>query len=222
MKIVISSLGTRGEVQPIIALALELRALGHSSTLCVAPNFLPWIESLGLNGVAVGPDLQKWMNRPITGDAKKSGKEEMRKIRAGMGNIVREQFEVMLAAARGCDLIVVCGAVQSAGASVAELYNIPYVFATYCPCTLPSPHHPPPMVRRQTFPRFVNRLLWLGSSRFWKSVYLDAVNTQRAALGLASVRDMPRHVSTDDPWVAADANEATLCQWTGCPAGPPM
>jgi UDP:flavonoid glycosyltransferase YjiC (YdhE family) len=49
MKVLISSIGSRGDVQPILALALELRALGHNVSLCVAPNFKDWIESFGLS-----------------------------------------------------------------------------------------------------------------------------------------------------------------------------
>jgi vancomycin aglycone glucosyltransferase len=43
MKVLISSTGSRGDVQPILALALELRALGHDARLCVAPNFKDWV-----------------------------------------------------------------------------------------------------------------------------------------------------------------------------------
>jgi vancomycin aglycone glucosyltransferase len=129
----------------------------------------------------------------------------MRKLLlAGMHDTVREQFQVLAEAARGCDLIMVCGGVQSAGGSIAELYKIPYVFATYCPLTLPSPHHPPPMIRNQALPKFVNSILWLASEYTWNKVYRDAVNTQRAGLGLPSVRDIPRYMITAHPWVAAD------------------
>ena len=38
MKVLLCSIGSRGDVQPILALALELRALGHNASLCVAPT----------------------------------------------------------------------------------------------------------------------------------------------------------------------------------------
>ncbi len=46
MRVLLSSIGSRGDVQPLVALALELRALGHRARLCVAPNFQEWIEFL--------------------------------------------------------------------------------------------------------------------------------------------------------------------------------
>ena len=33
MKVLLSSIGSRGDVQPVLALALELRALGHNAEM---------------------------------------------------------------------------------------------------------------------------------------------------------------------------------------------
>ncbi|HEY1012595.1 MAG TPA: glycosyltransferase, partial [Herpetosiphonaceae bacterium] len=60
MKPLLSSIGSRGDVQPLLALALELRALGHAPLLCVAPNFQSWIESFGIAFAPIGPDLEVW------------------------------------------------------------------------------------------------------------------------------------------------------------------
>jgi vancomycin aglycone glucosyltransferase len=59
MQVLLSTIGSRGDVQPLLALALELQALGHHARLCVAPNFKEWIESFGLECVPIGPDLRK-------------------------------------------------------------------------------------------------------------------------------------------------------------------
>lgn len=40
MRVLLSTIGSRGDVQPILALALELLALGHQARLCAAPNFI--------------------------------------------------------------------------------------------------------------------------------------------------------------------------------------
>src|ERR1044071_8718434 len=63
-----------------------------------------------------------------------------------MEGTVVAQFETIAAAARGCDLLVGATALQVAAPSVAEAMGIPYVFAAYCPCVLPSPHHAPPVI----------------------------------------------------------------------------
>jgi vancomycin aglycone glucosyltransferase len=48
MRVLPSTIGSRGDVQPLVALALELKALGQEVRLCVPPDFRDWIESLGL------------------------------------------------------------------------------------------------------------------------------------------------------------------------------
>lgn len=54
MKILISTIGSRGDVQPLLALAQQFSMLGQSATLCAPPNFRDWVESsLGIRYVYV-------------------------------------------------------------------------------------------------------------------------------------------------------------------------
>ena len=48
MRVCILTLGTRGDVQPYVALARGLDAAGHRTAVCVAPAFRPFIESHGV------------------------------------------------------------------------------------------------------------------------------------------------------------------------------
>ena len=141
MQVLLSSIGSRGDVQPILALALELRALGHGTRLCVAPNFKAWIESYGLECAPIGPDLKKLTGGSVPGKPVLPSSEQLQQMAVQM---VRGQFQVIAEAARDCDLIVAAGALQIATRSIAEVQKIPYVFAAYCPAILPSPHYPPP------------------------------------------------------------------------------
>lgn len=204
MKVLISSIGSRGEVQPIIALALELHALGHESFVCVPPNFKAWVESFGLTCIPVGPDVQKFASRSAEPNAKrrKPSKAQWRKI---IGHTVGEQFQVLGAAARDCALLVARGGLQSAARSIAETQKIPYVYVAYCAGTLPSSAHPPPMIRSQSLPTLVNQLLWKKSEWRWNNLFRTAVNEQRAALDLRPVKSVPRYIFTSEPWLAADA-----------------
>ena len=45
-------------------------------------------------------------------------------------------------------------------ASVAEARGIPHVYALFCPGALPNTAGPPPVVKRQTLPGWMNALLW--------------------------------------------------------------
>lgn len=201
-KILLSSIGSRGEAQPILALALALKSRGHTTKVCVPPDFKEWIESHGIDCVAVGPSTKGFSLRTPDGKRKQFSREAMRKI---INESVRDQFETIGQAAKGVDLIVVGGNLQSATHSIAEALNIPYAYAAYCAGTLRSTNHPPPRTRSQTLPRFVNHLLWAMSEYGWNAFFRNPINEQRALLGLGPIRDVPRYVCTDQPMLASDA-----------------
>jgi len=207
MRVLISSIGSRGDVQPILALALELRSLGHEPRLCVAPNFKEWVESFGVACVPIGPDLKK-----LTAGSKpfKVSPAQRRQFAA---LAVHSQFPVLTDAARGCDVLVAGGVLQFAMRSIAESLQIPYVFAAYCPAVLPSPNHPPPKMDKrysQSLPAVVNRLLWRRDDRNWNELFGAALNEERTKTGLPAVAGVRDHIFTDRPWLAADAALAPL------------
>jgi vancomycin aglycone glucosyltransferase len=115
MKVLISSIGSRGDVQPILALALELRTLGHDASLCVAPNFKEWLESFGVDCVPIGPDLKQLTGGTTPRQPLKPSAEQLRQLAV---HTVRDQFSVLTEAARGCDLVMAAGALQFATRSV--------------------------------------------------------------------------------------------------------
>jgi vancomycin aglycone glucosyltransferase len=123
MRSLLSVVGTRGDVQPVIALALSVRELGHEVRLCVPPNFVEQAQGLGFAATPVGI--------------------EMRAPRAGtppqpLPDLITDQFDTVGAAANGCDVILGANAHQYAARSIAELRGIPYVNAVYAPTALPA------------------------------------------------------------------------------------
>jgi len=62
MRVLLSTIGSRGDVQPLVALALALRAHDQDVRLCTPPDFRDWIESFGLPVVSIGPELGKPMS----------------------------------------------------------------------------------------------------------------------------------------------------------------
>jgi vancomycin aglycone glucosyltransferase len=209
MRVLLSTIGSRGDVQPLVALALELKALGQDVLLCVPPDFQDWIEGLGISVMPIGPEL-RW-----TGKAKPAAAlptpEQRRQMIEGT---VATQFETIAAAAQGREIIVGATALQVAAPSVAERMGIPYVFAAYCPAVLPSPHHAPPvltMAGDKPAPAAADyRGLWLEDAQRWNDMWGPLLNARRESLGLAPVRDVRSHILTDRPWLAADL---TLGPW---------
>jgi vancomycin aglycone glucosyltransferase len=58
MRVLISSVGTRGDVQPAVALALELRKLGCDVRMCIPPNFVGWARELGFEAKPIGIEMR--------------------------------------------------------------------------------------------------------------------------------------------------------------------
>jgi len=204
MQVLLSSIGSRGDVQPIVALGLELQALGHRARLCVAPNFKEWIESYGLECTPIGPDLKKMTGGTVPGKPVLPSPEQLQQLADQM---VHGQFQIIAEAARGCDLLVAAGALQIATRSIAEAQNIPYIFAAYCPAVLPSSKYPPPKMGGHyscSLSEAENQQLWKENEESFNERFGATLNEERAKIGLGPVTSVQRHMFTDRPWLAAD------------------
>lgn len=203
MQVLLSSIGSRGDVQPIVALGVELQALGHKARLCVPPNFKEWVESYGLECVPIGPDLKKLTGGTVQGKPVLPSKEQLQKMAE---DSVRAQFQVIGEAARDCDLIVAATALQFAARSIAEAQGIPYVFVAYAPVVLPSSKYPPPKPgghHSHSLSEEENLRLWEENEMSFQA-FGAALNEERAKLGFAPVTSVQRYMFTDRPWLAAD------------------
>jgi len=209
MRVLLSTIGSRGDVQPLAALGLALKSLDQDVLLCVPPDFRDWIEGMGLSVTPIGPELRS------TGKSNPAAAPPTPEQRRAMiEGTVAAQFETIGAAAQGCDVIVGATALQIAAPSIAERMGIPYIFAAYCPAVLPSPHHAPPvLIMRGDSPAPAMddySELWARGSKRWNDTWRDLLNSHRASLGLPPVGDVHRHILTTRPWLAADP---TLGPW---------
>jgi len=60
MKFVLASYGTRGDVEPCVAIGRELLRRGHDVRMAVSPDQVGFAESTGLAAVPYGPDTRRW------------------------------------------------------------------------------------------------------------------------------------------------------------------
>ena len=67
LRVVLATVGSRGDVQPMLAIAQVLVAHGHSPVVAAPPNFESWVNSLGFEFTPLGTDMQVYMaeNRQI-------------------------------------------------------------------------------------------------------------------------------------------------------------
>jgi vancomycin aglycone glucosyltransferase len=127
-------MGRAGDVEPLVGLAVQLRALGAEVRMCALPDkeFAQLPAGVGVPLVPVGPPMGSMVRPSAAADVSRRVSE------------LTAQFDPVAAAAAGCDALLATGFAHFASRSVAEKLGIPYVYATFCPFLLPSPHHAPP------------------------------------------------------------------------------
>ncbi|HEY3740754.1 MAG TPA: glycosyltransferase [Bryobacteraceae bacterium] len=212
MNFLLSTIGSRGDVQPLVALALQLKELSQGVRICAPPDFGEWIGTLGIPFFPVGPEVRQTAAPGASAARTPPTPEQLRQL---MEDTVAGQFQAITEAARGCDVLVAGMALQFALHSVAEQMGIPYVYVAWSPITLPSEHHaPPPLPSWVQPPRDAaadNRTLWIQDAKRWNDLWAAAINSHRGAAGLAPVSDVRSHIFTNRPWLAADP---VLAPWT--------
>ncbi|WP_030355378.1 glycosyltransferase [Streptomyces scopuliridis] len=199
MRVLLSTYGTRGDVEPLVALAVRLRALGVEVRMCAPPDeeFAERLAGLGVQLVPVGPPVRELMRGTALPSA-----AELSRYRT---ELVDTQFDIFPAAVDGCDALVAAGLAQIAARSVAEVAGIRYVYASYAAVHLPSPHHAPPPRPGWPEPEVNdNRTLWELDAHNVNAQFGETLNGRRASIGLPPVDNVRDHVFTDQPWLAAD------------------
>ncbi len=200
MRVLLSTYGGRGDVEPLVGLAVRLRALGAQVRVCAPPDCAERLAEVGVPLVPIGPPVRQLMHGttpPSVADVPRLTAE-----------LIAEQFDELPSAAEGCDALVATGLfpVAASAQSVAEKLGIRYVFAAYCPIFLPSPHHRPQPLPGRPLPPDVtdNRVLNELDIENYNALFGDALNTHRASIGLPPVDNVRDHVITGHPWLAAD------------------
>jgi UDP:flavonoid glycosyltransferase YjiC (YdhE family) len=132
MKFVVAGYGSRGDVEPCAAAALELLRRGHDVRMAVPPNMLGFIESAGLAGVAYGPDSREEMNpaSDLVGNLLPQIKNPLSVVPEVVEHVTQVKVEkgaTLTALANGADLVLAGFNEQGLAANVAEYYGIPVV-----------------------------------------------------------------------------------------------
>ncbi|MEU2392861.1 glycosyltransferase [Streptomyces sp. NPDC007369] len=197
MRVLLMSYGSRGDVAPLAALALELRELGAEVRVCAPPDeeFADLLAGVGAEMVPFGRPVRALVTGTPPSDA------------AGFAaELVGAHFDTVAAAAEGCDVLVASGLMPAGARSVAEKLGIRYVYACFHPFEIPSTHYPPsPRPGPPAPPHLTdNRALWDFDARKVNALYLAPLNSHRASIGLPPVDNVRDHVFADRPWLAAD------------------
>lgn len=205
MRIVLVTYGSRGDVQPMIALALALRAKGHEITLVAPPENKQWAESLRCPFQSIGSDMMDY----VGGFEKKDSFKWMHDTKQRWINEIDMQFRVLPKVVANADLILSSSLIFSL-ASIAEVKGIAYRDISLCPQWLRSAHHPVPFVGLHTFPKWYNRFTWDCSKFADRFLFLDNINHHRKRLGLKPVQEVLEHITGRHAIVATDPAISTV------------
>jgi len=207
MKIAVSIHGTRGDVEPCAAVALELKRRGHDVYMAVPPNLVEFVRSAGLPAtVAFGPDSQQQLQGDVferpdaltaagPSDWVRLGNplKALSKARAAATRGWAQMSDTLVDMTEGADLIVSGTAYQEIAANVAEYRGLPLAEVHYFPVRANTEVLP---VRLPI--RMVSAGYAAGEWMHWQ-LLKPAETEQRRTLGLppATIRPVGRIVAAD-------------------------
>jgi UDP:flavonoid glycosyltransferase YjiC (YdhE family) len=195
MRIVFSTYGTFGDVNPLIALSLELKRRGHRPVLAVPDMFREKIEPLGIGFARVRPDQDPKDTRLIAMiyDIKHGTETGLRQF---LFPSLRDSYEDLKAAVEadgGADLLV-AGELAYAAPIVAEKLSLPWVSYVLAPFSFFSAYDPPVLPPYPMLARVQEKVPALGHvvarfARFVTRQWPEPVYALRRELGLPRGKD---------------------------------
>jgi UDP:flavonoid glycosyltransferase YjiC (YdhE family) len=199
MKIVLASYGSRGDVQPMLALALALQAEGHAVLLAAPPEKSDWAARLGCPFYPLGSDLTAFIDSMNNAHSLLAAVRFVQFIR----HEIKAQFDLLPRIVAGADLVIGSSLVFAL-ATVAESLRIEYRYVAFTPQLLPSCHHPFPAFKHQRLPRWYNRMTWLFAGLLDRFNFTLLINQIRRSIGLQPTADIWHHILGRHVIVASD------------------
>jgi sterol 3beta-glucosyltransferase len=180
MRILLLTVGTRGDVEPFVALGVGLQKAGHETTLCTTEGFAPFVEQHGLRYAYLNNELVEL----TTTDVGRKGIEDFGGGPLGKARWIVEAarrfkpiFRRLLAeqwtAAQGAELIVFHPNAVG-GIHIAEALGVPGIMADPMPTWVPTGEFPsfvfPDLKLGAWYNRFTYRLLPVMTRGMYGSV----------------------------------------------------
>lgn len=193
-RILITTFGSSGDLNPFVAIGLGLRARGHQVTYAVEDNFQPQLRALG------------FPIAPLTGRAEQALMEQahtlvsratpMASLRALVNEVIlpslRAQVTELRAACAEADILV-SGAPMIPASFVADLTHIHWASIALSPVFIPSAYTEPqplPFALPKALQQWANRASWSLGMMAVRRIYDVPINRVRAEYGLPPRRDL--------------------------------
>jgi len=186
MKITIIAPGSRGDVQPYVALGKGLKDAGHSAQILTTYDFHELVTTYGLDFVGMGGQMQD-VARQMEGILKQG---DFLKILKSMGQaaqeLVNRASQSGLEASQDSSRLIAGPGGLFVGLALSEKLGIPFIPAFYFPFTptrsFPNTLVPLPL---KNLPGWANRLShYLAQQMLWQNYRAADTKARREILGL--------------------------------------
>ncbi len=206
MKIILATSGSRGDVQPMIAICLALTASGHDAVLLGPPEKASWAARLGCPYQGFGADVSAFID----------GFQNAKTLRSSLAfvSFVRKELDVQfrwLPDIIGQADLVLGSSLMFGLASVAETRKVKYRYIAFTPQLFPSRFHPfPTLQTHNTLPCFINKMSWKTAELLDRFNITFLINRYRKKHGLDRVSNALDHILGKNTIVAADKEIAEM------------
>lgn len=167
MRIVILSMGTRGDVQPYIALGLGFQRSGHRVRIAAPEAYEAFVTSHGLDFAPLAGDPTQFI-RSLVDDA---GHNPLRVMRVMLDFGLPIGVEVMQrswAACQDADVVLSSFLMLYAGHTIAHQRNLPHFSAQMFPVFTPTRAFPSPAFPIKAWGAAYNRLTHAVLTQFYR------------------------------------------------------
>jgi vancomycin aglycone glucosyltransferase len=189
VKISIVINGTRGDVQPMLALAVELIKKGHEIVFCAPPENEALVRQYNCPFIPFGPDYKEIFaqNASMKGGATKSPSPKQ------MKEETEKQVKLLPEMMNGSDLVLSVGFVLGVH-TAADIIKAPYRFLIFYPVLLGTSKSDP----------FFNRMMFGFGKAMTNIVMKGFINKLRKESGLPPIQDVWGHWMGDHVIAACD------------------
>lgn len=201
MNIGIFTYGTRGDVQPYVALALGLLDRGHQVTLAAPENFGDLVESFGIRFHPIYGDVEEMMNSPEARSILRAGNtiklmkfffKALHQIRVPLRKSFFEGISKV-------DFIIANTATLTIVSAIAEKQHKTVALSYFMPPVIPTGEFPLSDFDFFNFPLY-NKLTYKIAHRFYWKFVKEETNEYRKELGLPVLtQNLIKYISRQKP-----------------------
>ncbi len=192
MQVILTSVGTDGDILPYVGLGVRLRERGHQSILVAAAPYrgLADRHGLGFEELVSAEENRELFDHPDFWNPLKTARLS---ARWGL-RFLRRNYQT-LASRLGPDSVMVANPGILAAAMVSERHQVPWASMVLQPWMLPSSISPPVMPGLRPMrpaPTLFWKAFWWGLDRMGDRLIGRELNEMRTSLGLRPVRRLFR------------------------------